>query len=100
MPRYRFSADANADLEKISLYIFELNPVAAHRFLEAIEQTCELLATHPLLGRARPELGEDVRSIPVGNYLILYVPAAEGINVARIIYGGRDLPTAWGGQGS
>ena len=98
MPRYRFSADANADLEEIVLYIFELNPVAAHRFLEAIEQTCELLATHPLLGRARPELGEDVRSIPVGNYLIFYVPAAEGINVARIIYGGRDLPTAWGSQ--
>ena len=98
MPRYRFSADANADLEEIALYIFELNPVAAKRFLEAIEQACELLATHPLLGRARPELGEDVRSIPVGNYLIFYVPAAEGINVARIIYGGRDLPAAWVGQ--
>ena len=100
MPRYRFSADANADLEEIAFYILELNPVAAKRFLEAIEQACELLATHPLLGRARPELGEDVRSIPVGNYLIFYVPAAEGINVARIIYGGRDLPTAWGGQAS
>ena len=46
MSSYRNSSDANADIEKIVLYIFDLNPVAAHRFLDLLEATCELLAEH------------------------------------------------------
>ena len=92
MSSYRCSADANADIEEIALYIFDFNPVAAHHFLNALEETCELLAGHPLLGRLRPELGEGLRSFSVGNYLIFYTPSVLGIDVARVIYGGRDLP--------
>jgi toxin ParE1/3/4 len=92
MSSYRYSSDANADIEEIALYIFDLNPVAAHNFLNALEETCELLAGHPFLGRLRPELGEDLRSFAVGNYLIFYAPAPHGIDVARVLYGGRDLP--------
>jgi toxin ParE1/3/4 len=92
MSAYRYSSDANSDIEGIVLYIFDLNPVAAHRFLDALEETCELLAAHPHIGRSRSELGEGVRSFPIGNYLIFYVPAPHGIDVARVIYGGRDLP--------
>jgi toxin ParE1/3/4 len=92
MSSFRYSSDANSDIEEIVLYIFDLNPVAAHHFLDSLEETCELLAEHPLLGRSRTELGEGLRSFPVGNYLIFYTPAADGIDVARVIYGGRDLP--------
>jgi toxin ParE1/3/4 len=92
MSCYRYSAEANADIEGIARYLLERNPVAADHFLDALEQTCELLAGHPLIGRARPELGEGVRSMAVGNYLIFYLPAPDGIDVARVIYGGRDLP--------
>ena len=53
MSSYRYSSDANTDIEEIALYIFGLNPVAAHRFLDSLEETCELLAAHPLIGRAR-----------------------------------------------
>jgi|SRR5712671_2189603 len=96
MSSYRYSSDANSDIEEIVLYIFDLNPVAAHRFLDSLEETCELLAEHPFIGRSRAELGENVRSFPVGNFLIFYTLAADGINVARIIYGGRDLPGVFG----
>jgi toxin ParE1/3/4 len=96
MSSCRYSSDANADIEEIVLYLFDLNPVAAHNFLNALEETCGLLAGHPLLGRLRPELGEGVRSFPVGNYLIFYAAAPHGIGVARVIYGGRDLPNAFG----
>jgi toxin ParE1/3/4 len=92
MSSYRYSSDANADIEAISLYIFDLNPVAAYRFLDALEETCDLLAEHPLIGRPRPEFGEGLRSFPIGNYLIFYVSTPDGIDVARVIYGGRDLP--------
>ncbi|MDB6028849.1 MAG: parE1 [Verrucomicrobiales bacterium] len=92
MSSYRYSSDANTDIEEIALYIFDLNPVAADYFLDTLEKTCELLAEHPLIGRFRPELGEAIRSFPIGNYLIFYIPAPHGIDVARVIYGGRDLP--------
>jgi len=96
MSSFRYSSDANADIEEIVLYIFDLNPVAAHHFLDSLEETCELLAGHPLIGRSRSELGEGLRSFPVGNYLIFYTPAADGVDVARVIYGGRDLPSVFG----
>lgn len=96
MSSYRYSSDANADIEAIATYIFDLNPVAAHHFLDSLEETCELLAEHPLIGRSRGELGETLRSFPVGNYLIFYMLASDGIDVVRVIYGGRDLPEIFG----
>ena len=92
MSSYGFSASANFDVEKISFDLLALNPLAAERFLSALNQTCEMLTTHPLLGRARPELGKEVRSFPVGNYIVFYTPSPDGVDVARVIYGGRDLP--------
>ena len=44
MSSYRYSSDANADIEEIVLYIFDLNPVAASSFLDSLEETWELLA--------------------------------------------------------
>jgi toxin ParE1/3/4 len=96
MSFHRYSSDANSDIEGIVLYIFNLNPVAAHRFLDALEVTCEMLAEHPFVGRLRPEFGQGVRSFPVGNYLIFYTPSRDGIDVARVIYGGHDLPEVFG----
>jgi toxin ParE1/3/4 len=92
MKSIRFSTEANRDIEEIAVYIHGLNPVAAHRFLDALEETCETLAVHPLIGRERPELAESLRSFAVGNYLVFYLPASKGIFVVRVIYGGRDLP--------
>lgn len=92
MNSYRYSSDANADVGEIAFYLFGLNPVAARHFLDALEETCELLAGHPLMGRPRPELAVGLRSFPIGNYLIFYIPAPDGIDVARVIYGRRDLP--------
>lgn len=93
MSSYRYSADAHADIEEIVLHIFNLNPVAAHHFLDSLEEKCELLARHPLIGHLRPELGVGLRSFPIANYLVFYTPSADGVDVARVIYGGRDLPT-------
>jgi toxin ParE1/3/4 len=92
MSSYRFSSVANSDVAEILLYILDLNPVAAQGFLDSLEQSCQLIAEHPLIGRRRPELGEYLRSFPVGNYLIFYVSRADGIDIARVIYGGRDWP--------
>ena len=92
MSSYRYSSGANLDIEEITFYLFGLNPAAAYNFLDALESACELLAEHPGIGRFRSEFVENLRSFPVGNYLVFYTPAQHGIDVVRVIYGGRDLP--------
>lgn len=96
MNLYRFTAAANRDIERTANYIVQLNAVAADHFLTELDRTCELLTAHPGLGRPRPELGAEVRSFPIGNFLIFYAPTNEGITVLRVLYGGRDLPQAFG----
>jgi toxin ParE1/3/4 len=49
------------------------------------------LRDNPLAGRARPELAENVRSFPVGNYVIFYRPLQDGIEIVRVLSGYRDL---------
>ena len=43
------------------------------------------------MGRRRDELLPTLRSFPVDDYLIFYLPIVEGIEVVRIVSGYRDL---------
>ena len=63
----------------------------ADRFLKAIRERLQVLAEQPLIGRERPEFGQDARSVPHGDYLVIYRPTAAGVGVARIARGRRDL---------
>jgi toxin ParE1/3/4 len=46
---------------------------------------------NPLIGRARPELAADLRSFPVGNYVLFYRPIADGVELVRALSGHRDI---------
>ncbi len=50
-----------------------------------------MLLQNPLAGRARAELGKDLRSFPVGNYIIFYLPLSDGIEVVRVLHGRQDI---------
>jgi toxin ParE1/3/4 len=56
-----------------------------------MEAAALMLAEAPLLGRSRETLAFGMRSFPVGNYLLFYVPAKRGITVVRVLSGYRDL---------
>lgn len=43
------------------------------------------------MGRDRQELATTLRSFPTGNYVIFYYPVETGIEVARVLYGARDI---------
>jgi toxin ParE1/3/4 len=49
------------------------------------------LADFPRSGRQRLELRPSLRSVPVGDYLILYYPLKDGVQVERVLHGSRDL---------
>jgi toxin ParE1/3/4 len=91
MPVIRRTAQAEEDLIDIWLYIALDNPAAADRLLDEIEAKMSLLTVQPQLGPARPDIAEDCRYFPVGNYLILYRIISAGIEVVRVVQGSRRL---------
>ena len=82
---------AEADLDDIWLYIAQDNPDAADRLLDRIDEQCRTLAQFPKMGKSRDELTPDLRSFPVGKYLVFYLAIDEGIEVVRVLSGMRDI---------
>lgn len=70
MAKVTTTALAESDLLEIWLYIAEDNVHAADDFLDTIDLKCKLLSESPLMGRARNELGPNLRSFPVGRYIV------------------------------
>ena len=91
MPVIRRTAQAEEDLIDLWLYIAQDNPRAADRLLDEIEEKFSLLADHPQLGPARPDIAEDCRYFPVSSYLILYRIIPDGVEVVRVVQGARRL---------
>ncbi len=58
MATVKFAQSALTDLLEVWLFIAEENLNAADRVLETIEQYAGILATQPLMGRARPDLAQ------------------------------------------
>ncbi len=91
MPEILRRPEAEADLDDLWLFIAQDDPNSANRFIDRIAETCNLLAENPLMGRGRPELAPDLRSFPVGNYIIFYQTLVDGIEIVRIVGAARDL---------
>lgn len=85
------SPNATLDLEQIWLFIATDNPIAADRFLDHLGMRCQSYANQPQIGEIRPELGRNIRCFSVGNYVIFYRPVSDGIEVARVLHGARDI---------
>ena len=82
---------AEADLDDVWWYIAQDNPEAADRLLERIEEQCRALAQFPEMGATRDELMRGLRSLPIGNYLVFYLPIQHGIEIVRVLPGMRDI---------
>lgn len=85
------SPRARIDLIEIWSFIADDSEVEADTFLDRIEHTLMMLRDNPLAGRARPELGRELRSFAVGNYVMFYRPLADGIDLVRALNGRKDI---------
>ena len=92
MKEARITELARSDLDRIWDYIAQNNPAAADRLVDQIVANCFKLASNPSLGRSRLQYIEGLRSHRVRNYLIFYFPITEGVEIARVLHGARDLP--------
>ena len=87
-----FAPEAEEDISGIAEYIAQDKPEAANRWIQNLQDTCQLLATQPEMGEKRSDLGiTDCRSFSVGSYVIFFRRVTNGIEVARVFHGSRDV---------
>ena len=86
-----FALLAVHDLDDIFQYIAKDNPKAAIEFVTLIKDRCLFLANNPGVGTRRPEYPGDIRSFPVGKYVVYFRPIDGGIEVVWVIHGARRV---------
>jgi toxin ParE1/3/4 len=91
MPRIVKSRTSRDDYLEIWLYVARDNPAAADRLINDFDHHLEMLARTPMAGRSEGDLAAGLRSFPVGNYLIFYRVIQDGIELARVLHGARDI---------
>jgi toxin ParE1/3/4 len=92
MAKVHYSSLAAKDLCDNAQYIARDKPDAAYRWVEAIEESCELLAINPEMGEQRKirNLGH-CRSFTCGKYVVFFRGVADGVEIIRIVRGERDV---------
>lgn len=97
MPRVRWTPAAETDLEDIAFYVGIENarPQTAARLIDRIVAKCEQYASHPVMGTARPDLGEEIRLFSHSRYVIIYRADDAGLEVLRVVDGARDYPSSF-----
>jgi len=62
-----------------------------------LRQECAKLALLPgTLGRARPDLRQDIRSFSFKGYVIIFRYAGDALEVVNVLKGHRDIVKAFG----
>lgn len=89
--RFRKLPRADLDLDSIWNFIAADDIQAADRQINRIGEVFQMLVGNPLAGRERPELRKDLRSFPIGSYVVFYLPVSDGIEVARVMNGRQDI---------
>lgn len=102
MATLRFSTAARDDLASISEYIAESSGsrTTAERFAGELRQKCRDLAAAPIMmGRPRRELRPDLRSHPIGNYVIFFRYVGDALEIVNVLAASRDIEAFFGDEG-
>jgi toxin ParE1/3/4 len=93
MPRILRTEQSRLDFLEIWEFIAADNLAEANKLIDLFDTKLAILAVSPHLGRERSELAPNLRSLPIGNYLIFYRPLTDGIQLIRVLHGARDTQT-------
>jgi toxin ParE1/3/4 len=90
--QFRLTEPAIQDIEQIADYIARQSGLdQADRFLNKLDARFVKIAQFPNLGRQRDEILPGLRSLPMDNYLILYMVMGQDVEIFRVVSGYRDL---------
>jgi len=86
---------ARADLLDIFEFISDETQSVrvAQQYIRKLRAHCNHLASLPFeMGVPRPDLAQDLRSAPFGNYVLFFRYTATRLEIVNIIEGHRDFP--------
>lgn len=90
MKEIELTPKAEEDLVAIWEYSFrQFGVIQADEYIGRIAAVFDVLATHDI-GTHRPELGEDIFSLPVAQHTIYFVPSHSVITIIRILSQSQD----------
>ena len=90
--QFRLTEPAIQDIEQIADYIARQSGLdQGDRFLNKLDAKFVKIAQFPNLGRQRDEILPGLRSLPMDNYLILYMVIGQDVEIFRVVSGYRDL---------
>jgi toxin ParE1/3/4 len=93
------SPQADSDLDSIWYYVASEtgNVEIADRLIDSITERFLLLAKYPNIGRRRDDdLRPGLRSIPAGEYIIIYRIQKEDVLILRVLRGSRNIQALLG----
>ncbi len=82
---------AEDDLEEIVFRLGRRNRENARRVHAEIMSRVDSQAQFPLAGRQRDDILPGLRSVAIGDYVAIFRPAGETIEVLRVLHGSRDV---------
>ncbi|MBD0414248.1 type II toxin-antitoxin system RelE/ParE family toxin [Oryzicola mucosus] len=94
MAEFRLTPRAEQDIRDIWRTIASESEKAADALVLRLFAKFHIVATQPKMGRAVPEVGQDVRILIEGRYLILYEPAGDDLLIVAVVHGMRN-PDEW-----
>jgi len=88
--RFRFSRQAESDIEAIGDFIARDNPTRALSFVAELRSHCRAIADFPRAHPVRAEFGRGVRLAVHDNYLVFYVARRDLVEIRRVIQAARE----------
>ncbi|QKQ73792.1 type II toxin-antitoxin system RelE/ParE family toxin [Nostoc sp. TCL240-02] len=90
--QFRLTKPAIQDIEQIVDYIARQSGLAqSEGFLSKLDAKFAKIAQFPGIGRLRDEILPGIRSLSIENYLILYMPIGQDVEIFRVVSGYRDI---------
>jgi toxin ParE1/3/4 len=94
--RIRWLATVRHDVDEITAYIVQDNPLAAANVYDTLHQQVGRLADPPYLGRSGRVSGTRERVITPTPYLVAHRVTADTVTVLRVLHGARQWPETLG----
>jgi len=89
---YKLTPAAKNDLQEIWRYTFERwGEQQAEKYVFQFEKTFHDLVKTPYLGRPRPDIQKDYRSLPEGKHIIFYRVTDNNIEIIGIPHASMDV---------
>ncbi len=93
MSAYRLTSDAQTDLIEIRRYtLAHWGAQQSQKYLAEMQQTLQVLAETPTLGKLRPDVVSGAFSFPCASHVIYYLQHSEQIIVFGVLHK-RMTPT-------